>query len=89
MPRYSNIVKIEQRIKEIFAQEMDCGIEELKPETLFGGDSLDHVQLIMVVEEAFDIQISDDMAETLKSIEQFVSYVSKATDLPPHWKKAD
>ena len=42
-----------------------------------GADSLDLVELVMVLEEEFDIEIPDNEAEELKTFEQIVDYISK------------
>lgn len=69
---------IEERVKVIFAQEMDKDVEDISSATEFAGDSLEHVELIMCMEEAFEVEIPDEKAETLKTVEQFTAYFRKA-----------
>ena len=73
-----------EKIKEIVIDKL--GVEESKitMEAKFiddlGADSLDTVELIMQFEEDFNIEISDDDAEEIRSIGQAVEYITKQID---------
>lgn len=71
--------EIEERIKNIIVEQLAVGIEEVTPEASFiedlGADSLDIVELIMALEEEYDIEIPDEDAEKIQSVKDVVSYV--------------
>lgn len=72
-----------ERIKEIIADQL--GVEESKvtSEASFvddlGADSLDTVELVMALEEEFDLEISDEEAEKILTVRDAVSYVNEHT----------
>ena len=70
---------IEEKIKKIVAEKLSVEQDEVVPEASFvddlGADSLDLVELIMAMEEAFDIEISDEEAEKLQTVKDAVSYI--------------
>ena len=72
---------IETKVKEIIAEQLDVSIDELKPEASFiddlGADSLDIVELVMAMEEEFDLEISDEQAEKIKSVGDAIKYISE------------
>ncbi len=72
---------LEDRVSEIIVEQLGVSAEELKPEASFiddlGADSLDIVELVMAMEEAFDIEISDDDAEKIQSVGDALSYVKE------------
>jgi acyl carrier protein len=72
-------VPVEERVKKIVAEKLSVEPEEVVPEASFvddlGADSLDLVELIMAMEEAFDIEISDEEAEKLQTVKDAVSYI--------------
>ena len=59
-------MSVEERVKGIVAEQLSIGADEIKNESGFiddlGADSLDTVELVMALEEEFDIEISDDEA---------------------------
>lgn len=67
------------RLKEIVVDRLNVEEEQIKPEASFvedlGADSLDIVELIMGIEEEFDIEIPDEDAEKLSSVGDAMSYV--------------
>ena len=73
----------EEKIKKIIAEKLSVDISEVVPEASFidnlGADSLDLVELIMSMEEELDIEISDDDAEKLVTVQNAIDYVSGAT----------
>ena len=70
---------MEEQVKKIVAEKLSVEIDEVVPEASFvddlGADSLDLVELIMAMEEAFDIEISDDEAEKLQTVQDSVNYI--------------
>jgi acyl carrier protein len=73
-------MEILNKIIEIIAQTLGKNKEEIKLETTFeslGCDDLDNVEIIMEVENIFNIKIADEDAESLKTVNDLVSYVEK------------
>jgi acyl carrier protein len=70
---------LEDRVSAIIVEQLGVSKEELAPEASFiddlGADSLDIVELVMAMEEEFDIEIPDDDAEKIQTIEDVVTYV--------------
>ncbi|MBW2605278.1 MAG: acyl carrier protein [Deltaproteobacteria bacterium] len=74
-------MSIEDKVKEIIAEKLSVELEEIVPEASFvddlGADSLDLVELIMSMEEEFDIDIPDEEAEKLITVKNAFDYVAK------------
>jgi acyl carrier protein len=72
-------MSIEDKVKKIIAEKLSVDMEELVPEASFvddlGADSLDLVELIMSMEEEFDIDISDEDAEKITTVKDAFDYV--------------
>ena len=72
---------IAKRVKEIVAEQL--GVEEalVVPEASFmddlGADSLDTVELVMALEEEFDIEIPDEDAEKIQSVNDAIEYITE------------
>jgi acyl carrier protein len=70
---------IEQKVKEIIAKQLDVPIEQVTPDAKFiddlRADSLDTVELIMALEDAFDNKIPDEQAEKLESVGDVIKYI--------------
>ncbi len=70
---------VEDRIREIIVDQLGVPSEEVVPEASFiddlGADSLDIVELVMAIEEAFNLEIPDDDAEKIQTIQDAISYV--------------
>ena len=69
-------------LKEAMKKELDRDFDNITPATTFEElalDSLDIVQLIMAIEEAFEIEIDDDSAESFKSIADLLEYIEAQT----------
>ena len=66
------------RLKEIITDRLDVEEDQIVPEATFvedlGADSLDNVELIMGIEEEFDIEIPDEDAEKLTSVGEAMNY---------------
>jgi acyl carrier protein len=71
--------EITSRLKEIVMDRLDVEEDQIKPEASFvedlGADSLDIVELIMGIEEEFDIEIPDEDAEKLTNVGEAMDYI--------------
>jgi acyl carrier protein len=71
--------ELEERISEMIIEQLGGTKEEMVPEASFvddlGADSLDIVELVMAMEETFDIEIPDDDAEKIQTIGDAVAYL--------------
>ena len=74
-------MSIEQRVKEIIVEQLSVSEEEVVPEASFvddlGADSLDLVELIMVMEEKFEQEIPDEDAEKLQTVQDAINYIKE------------
>lgn len=72
---------VNDRVVEIVASQFNVGKEQVKPETSFvndlGADSLDTVELVMELEEEFDITISDEDAQNITTVGQAIKYIEE------------
>jgi acyl carrier protein len=68
-----------EQVQEIVASQLDVGKDEVKPEASFandlGADSLDTVELVMALEEKFGIEIPDEDAEKIATVQDAISYI--------------
>jgi acyl carrier protein len=73
------VASVQERVIEIVAEQLGVDREKVSPETSFvndlGADSLDTVELVMELEEEFDINIPDDAAEKIQTVGQAVQYI--------------
>ena len=73
-------MSVEDKVKKIIAEKLSVELEEVVPEAAFvddlGADSLDLVELIMSMEEEFDIDISDEDAEQIATVKDAISYIN-------------
>ena len=73
-------MNVEEKIRKIIAEQLAVSEEEVKPEASFvddlGADSLDQVELVMALEEEFSIEISDEDAEKIKTVQDTLKYVA-------------
>lgn len=71
--------EVKNKLKEIVMDRLNAEEDQIKPEASFvedlGADSLDIVELIMGIEEEFDIEIPDEDAEKLTTVEEAMNYV--------------
>lgn len=72
-------MSIEDKVKKIIAEKLKVGIEDVIPEAHFvkdlGANSLDIVELIMSMEDLFDIEIEDDQAEKLLTVKDVLDFL--------------
>ncbi len=73
-------MSVEDKVKKIIAEKLSVDLEEVVPEASFvddlGADSLDLVELIMSMEEEFDIDISDEEAEKLVTVKDAIDFIN-------------
>ena len=76
--------KIFEAVKKVVIEQLDVEAEKVTPEASFandlGADSLDTVELVMALEEEFDIEISDEVAEQIDTVEKAVNHIAKGSD---------
>ena len=74
-------MSIKDKVIKIIADKLSVDVEEIVPEASFvddlGADSLDIVELIMSMEEEFDIDISDEDAEKLIKVKDVFDYINE------------
>lgn len=72
---------VETRVKEIIVEQLGVSADEVKNDSSFvddlGADSLDTVELVMALEEAFDCEIPDEEAEKITTVQQAIDYVNQ------------
>jgi acyl carrier protein len=82
-PSGGSRVSVEQKVIEIVCEHLAVNKEQVTRNTNFiediGADSLDIVELIMELEEEFDIQIPDDQAEKIKTVGEAIDYIERET----------
>ena len=70
---------VEERVKNIIVEQLRVEPEQVKPEAQFvndlGADSLDIVELIMALEEEFDVEIPDEQAEKIKTVGEAIEHI--------------
>jgi acyl carrier protein len=75
----AQVQDIEARVKEIIVEQLGVDAAEVNTAASFvndlGADSLDTVELVMALEEEFDIEIPDEEAEKIQTVAQAVDYI--------------
>jgi acyl carrier protein len=73
------MASVEEKVKHIIVEQLGVDEDEVKAEASFvddlGADSLDVVELVMALEEEFGLEISDEDAEKLSTVEQAIGYI--------------
>ena len=74
--------EVEEKVKKIIVEQLDVSEDDVVPTAAFvddlGADSLDQVELIMAIEEEFDISIPDEDAEKIATVQDAINYINKA-----------
>ncbi|MEW5994395.1 MAG: acyl carrier protein [Candidatus Zixiibacteriota bacterium] len=72
-------MSVQDQVMEIIANQLSVAKEEVKPQASFvddlGADSLDLVELVMAMEEKFGVDIADEDAEKMKTVQDAVNYI--------------
>ncbi|GAB4165458.1 MAG: acyl carrier protein [Geothermobacteraceae bacterium] len=75
------MASVEERVKQIVAEQLGVDEAQVTPEASFmddlGADSLDTVELVMALEEEFDIEISDEDAEKIQKVQDAIDYINE------------
>jgi acyl carrier protein len=75
---------IEDKVRAIIVEQLDANADEVVPEALFvedlGADSLDLVELVMQMEDEFDVEIPDEDAENIRTVQDAINYVQQHID---------
>ena len=77
-------MSVNERVKNIVAEQLGIGVDEVTNESSFiddlGADSLDTVELVMALEEEFDVEISDEQAENISTVQSAIDYINNSSD---------
>ncbi|MCX7713251.1 MAG: acyl carrier protein [Chthoniobacterales bacterium] len=72
---------IEEKVKDIIVEQLSVNPEQVTPEASFiedlGADSLDTVELVMAFEEEFGVEVPDEDAEKLHTVQQVIDYIKE------------
>ncbi len=75
-------MNVEEKVKNIIVEQLGVTADEVVPSASFvddlGADSLDLVELVMVLEEEFGREIPDEDAEKIQTVQDAIDYISKA-----------
>lgn len=77
-------MSVEEKVKEIIVDQLGVDEKQLNPEAFFiddlGADSLDTVELVMALEEEFDVEIPDEDAEKIATVQNAIDYIKGHTN---------
>ena len=77
-------MSVAEKVKEIIMDQLSVSADEVKENAAFvedlGADSLDLTELIMAMEEEFDIEIDDEDAQKIVKVKDAISYIEKNAD---------
>ncbi|MCI5043823.1 MAG: acyl carrier protein [Aquisalinus sp.] len=72
---------IAERVKKLTVEHLDVDAAKVVPEASFiddlGADSLDIVELVMAFEEEFDLEIPDDAAESIQTVQNAITFIEQ------------
>jgi len=72
---------VAEKVKQIVSEQLGVDEAEVTPTASFvddlGADSLDTVELVMAFEEAFDLEIPDEEAEKIRTVQDAIAYIEK------------
>ncbi len=71
---------VEQRVKAVIAEQLGLSEDEIKPTSSFledlGADSIDITELVMAMEEEFEVEIPDEKMENVKTVQDAIDCIS-------------
>jgi acyl carrier protein len=77
-------MSVEEKVKEIIVDQLGVDEKQVNPEASFiddlGADSLDTVELVMALEEEFDVEIPDEDAEKIATVQNAIDYIKGHTN---------
>ena len=77
-------MSVEEKVKEIIVDQLGVDEKQVASEASFiddlGADSLDTVELVMALEEEFDIEIPDEEAEKISTVQHAIDYINNHTN---------
>ena len=77
-------MSVEEKVKEIIVDQLGVDDKQVNPEASFiddlGADSLDTVELVMALEEEFDVEIPDEDAEKIATVQNAIDYIKGHTN---------
>lgn len=80
------MASVSDRVKAIIVEQLGVDEAEVRPEASFtddlGADSLDIVELVMAFEEEFDVEIPDDDAEKITTVQSAIDYIEGVSAAP-------
>lgn len=72
-------MSVDEKVKTIIVEQLGVDVESVTPEASFiddlGADSLDIVELVMTMEEEFDLEIPDEDAEKIRTVNDVINYI--------------
>lgn len=75
---------VDERVKKIVCEQLDVDEKNVVSEASFvddlGADSLDQVELIMAMEEEFEVSIPDEEAENIRTLQDAINYIKKTME---------
>lgn len=75
------MAKVDEKVKKIIAEQLGVELDDVTQEASFvedlGADSLDTVELVMALEEEFGVEIPDEDAEKLQTVQQAIDYIQE------------
>lgn len=75
----ANKEEVVSKVKELICQSLGVSEDEIKPDSSFiddlGADSLDIVELVMLIEKDFNIEIPDEDAEKISTVQDAIDYI--------------
>jgi len=73
-------MSVEDRVKKIVSEQLGVALDEVQNDSSFvddlGADSLDTVELVMALEEEFDLDIADEHAENIATVNDAIEYIN-------------
>ncbi len=80
-------IEVLVKVKEMVASHLGRAVDEITPDSSFiedlGADSLDLVELIMSMEDEFELEISDEDAENIITVQDAVNFIQKSIESAP------